>query len=93
MLQSSIVQDLLRSERAIRQSPILQELLEKERQEEHQKTLAQSVLSVLEAKLGRLSEETKNLILSIQELLNHLLRQGATTDKDKLEREVQHLKA
>ena len=52
------------------------------------------MLSVLEAKLGRLSNETKDWILSIQdeELLNHLLRQGAVTDRDKLEREIQHLK-
>lgn len=85
MLQSSVVQELLKSEDVIRQSPIMNELIRKER--------AQSVLFVLEAKLGALGDIIKNRILSIQdeEQLTHLLRQSVIADRSELEREIYQL--
>ncbi len=74
----------------MRQSSVVQALLEKERIAITREKGTQDIISVLEVRFGEVDDNIKNSLVSIkeEEILKHLLRRSVIAEKDDIEKEI-----
>ena len=83
------------SEEIMRQSSVVQALLEQERKEIAKRERAQAIIKNIEFRIGPLNEDLQNRIFAVQNeiLLEHLHRQSVLGEKDEIEKEIMALSA